>query len=248
MSEFDRVVIITGGSRGIGRAIALALAGSKSVMLLNHYDPDDSEAEKTLEMLKPLAAQAEAFRFDISSSDRVNEFYEDIIKRFGRIDVLVNNAGITADNFLVRMKESEWDRVLNIDLKGAYLMTQQAAKVMMKQRSGRIVSISSVVGAKGNIGQVNYSAAKAGLIAMTKTAAMELAGRGITVNAVAPGFIDTEMTAVLPQKIKDEFLRNIPMGRMGTVDEIAGVVAFLVSDAATYVTGQTIHINGGLYL
>ncbi|MBF0549841.1 MAG: 3-oxoacyl-[acyl-carrier-protein] reductase [Deltaproteobacteria bacterium] len=248
MSEFDRVVIITGGSRGIGRAIALALAGSSSVMLLNHYDPDDSEAQKTLEMLEPLAAQAEAFRFDISSSDRVNEFYEDIIKRFGRIDVLVNNAGITADNFLIRMKESEWDRVLNINLKGAYLMTQQAAKVMMKQRSGRIVSISSVVGAKGNIGQVNYSAAKAGLIAMTKTAALELASRGITVNAVAPGFIDTEMTAVLPQKIKDEFLRNIPMGRMGTVDEIANVVAFLVSDAATYVTGQTVHINGGLYL
>ena len=184
----------------------------------------------------------------MADPEQTSRFFKEVVEETGRIDVLVNNAGITRDTLLVRMKPADWDAVINVNLKGTFNGLQAAGKVMMKQRSGRIVNIASVVGVTGNAGQANYSASKAGVIGLTKTAAKELAPRGITVNAVAPGFIETDMTAVLPEKVKEAMLSQIPLGRAGTPEDVAQVVRFLASDTAAYLTGQVLHVSGGMYM
>ena len=247
-TDTKRVVVITGGSSGIGRAIGLRMAGPGTTVCFNHYDPDDEYAEETVRLVKDAGGSAWGARVDVASRPDVQDFFDKILKDCGRVDVLVNNAGITIDGFLVRMKESDWDRVLAINLKGAFNCMQIAAKHMMKQRSGCIINMASVVGVMGNAGQANYSASKAGLIALTKTAARELAPRGITANAVAPGYIDTAMTADLPEKVKEAMLAQVPLGRIGQPEDVAEVVAFLASDKASYITGQVIHVNGGMYM
>jgi 3-oxoacyl-[acyl-carrier protein] reductase len=192
--------------------------------------------------------QAEGERLDVSNHEAVQEFFRRVADRFGRIDILVNNAGITRDGFLSRMKEADWDAVLAVNLKSAFNCTQAVSRYMMKQRYGRIVNIASVVGAMGNAGQANYAASKAGVIGFTKSVARELASRNITVNAVAPGFIETDMTAALAERVKEAFLAQIPLGRAGRADDVAQVVRFLTSEAASYITGQVIHVNGGMYM
>ncbi len=246
--DAKRVVVITGGSSGIGRAVGLRLSGPDTKIYFNHCDPDDSNCEETVELIKAAGGSAWGGRVDVASQSNVQNFFKKIIEESGRMDVLVNNAGITIDGLLVRMKEKDWDRVLNINLKGAFHCIQAVAKVMMKQRAGRIINMASVVGVMGNAGQANYVASKAGLIGLTKTAARELASRGITVNAIAPGFIDTAMTAGLPEKAKEAMLAQIPMGRIGQPEDVAEVVAFLASEKASYITGQVIHVNGGMYM
>ncbi|MBW1981664.1 MAG: 3-oxoacyl-[acyl-carrier-protein] reductase [Deltaproteobacteria bacterium] len=245
----QRVAVVTGGSRGIGRAIIMALAEPGLYVVFNHYDPpEDTAAAETIALVQERGCQIEGVRLDVSDYGAVQEFFRDIAKRLGRVDILVNNAGITRDNFLTRMKEADWDAVLAVNLKSAFNCTQAASRYMMKQRYGRIVNIASVVGAMGNAGQANYAASKAGLIGFTKSVARELAGRNITVNAVAPGFIETDMTAVLSEKVKEAFLAQIPLKRAGKPEDVARVVAFLVSEAASYITGQVIHVNGGMYM
>lgn len=243
-----RVVVITGGSSGIGRAIGLRLAGPDTKIYFNYYDPDNVNSEETVKLIKGRKGSASGSRVDVASLPDVQDFFNKIIQECGRVDVLVNNAGITIDGLLVRMKEEDWDRVLTINLKGAFYCIQAVAKTMMKQRSGRIINMASVVGVMGNAGQANYVASKAGLIGLTKTAARELAPRRITVNAVAPGFIDTPMTAGLPQKVKDAMLAQTPVGRIGQPEDVAEVVAFLASEKTSYITGQVIHVNGGMYM
>jgi 3-oxoacyl-[acyl-carrier protein] reductase len=216
-------------------------------MVINHYDPDDTEARKAAAEVKNRGAVARVLYFDVSAALEVNQHIDAIISEFGRIDVLVNNAGITMDNLFMRMKDTQWEKVLAVNLTGAYNCSKTVCRAMVKQRSGKIVNITSVVGAIGNVGQANYAASKAGLMGLTKTLAKELGPWGINVNAVAPGFIDTEMTRNLPEKVKTMFLQSIPFGRMGTPEEVADLVAFLVSDQSRYITGQVIHINGGLY-
>jgi 3-oxoacyl-[acyl-carrier protein] reductase len=250
MSKKDvkRVVVITGGSSGIGRAITLRLAGPGTKVYFNHYDRDDTNAEETVRLVEATGGIASGTRVDVASQPDVQGFFNNILEDGGRVDVLVNNAGIAIDALLVRMKEAAWDRVLAINLKGAFNCMQAVAKTMMKQRSGRIINMASVVGMMGNAGQANYTASKAGLIALTKTAAKELASRNITVNAVAPGFIDTPMTTNLPEKVKEAMLVQVPLGRIGQPEDVAEAVAFLVSDKASYITGQVIHVNGGMYM
>jgi 3-oxoacyl-[acyl-carrier protein] reductase len=247
-NDVKRVVVVTGGSSGIGRAIGLRMAGPESKIYFNHYDPDGTKAEETVRLVEAAGGSAWGARVDVASGPDVQAFFDKIVEESGRVDVLVNNAGITMDALLVRMKEAAWDRVLAINLKGAFHCMQAVAKVMMKQRSGRIINIASVVGVMGNPGQANYTASKAGLIALTKTAARELASRGITVNAVAPGFIDTAMTADLPEKVKEAMLAQVPLGRMGQPEDVAEAVAFLASDKASYMTGQVVHVNGGMHM
>jgi 3-oxoacyl-[acyl-carrier protein] reductase len=214
----------------------------------NYSTHDSTDAEETARLIEDAGGTAIGARVNVASRQEVQDFFNQIVKQSGRVDVLVNNAGITADGLLVRMKEDDWDRVLGINLKGAFHCTQAVAKTMMKQRSGRIINMTSVVGAMGNPGQANYVASKAGLIGLTKTAARELAPRGITVNAVAPGFIDTPMTEDLPEKVKEAMLAQVPLGLMGQPEDVAEVVAFLASEKASYITGQVIHVNGGMYM
>ncbi|HZG81704.1 MAG TPA: 3-oxoacyl-[acyl-carrier-protein] reductase, partial [Brevibacillus sp.] len=202
----------------------------------------------TVAQVKALGRDAIMIRANVSDSEEVNEMFKTALEHFGSLDILVNNAGITRDNLLMRMKEEEWDAVIDTNLKGVFNCLKAATRPMMKQRSGKIINITSVVGVLGNPGQANYVAAKAGVIGLTKTAAKELATRGITVNAVAPGFIDTEMTAVLPEDVKAGLIGQIPLGRLGQTDDIANVVVFLASDAANYMTGQTLHVDGGMYM
>jgi 3-oxoacyl-[acyl-carrier protein] reductase len=246
--DVRRVVVITGGSRGIGRAIALRMTGADTKIYFNYSGQHSTDAEKTIKLIADAGGSAWSTRVDVASQSDVQNFFNKIVEECGRVDVLVNNAGIAIDRLLVRMKEPDWDRVLAINLKGAFNCMQAVAKIMMKQRAGRIINMASVVGVMGNAGQANYTASKAGLIGLTKTVARELAPRGITVNAVAPGFIETPMTEVLSDKVKQAMLAQIPLGRIGQPEDVADVIAFLASDKASYITGQVIHVNGGMYM
>jgi len=247
--NIERVAVVTGGSKGIGRAIIMALAEPGLQVVFNHYDPpDDTAADETINMVQELDCHIEGSRLDASGYDSVQEFLGEVADRLGRIDILVNNAGITRDNFFPRMKEADWDAVLAVNLKSAFNCTQAVVRHMMKQHWGRIVNIASVVGVMGNVGQANYAASKAGLIGFTKSVAREVAGRNITVNAIAPGYIETEMTASLPDKVKEALMAQIPLGRAGQPEEVAQAVKFLVSEEASYITGQVIHVNGGMYM
>jgi 3-oxoacyl-[acyl-carrier protein] reductase len=253
MEQKQRTVVITGGSRGIGRAICISFAAPDTHIYFNYFSPGDPAAEaaaaaETEKLVADAQGLAVSSSVNIAEEKEVISFFEEILDKTGRIDVLVNNAGITKDGLLVRMKEKDWDAVLNINLKGAFTCTKIAAKVMMKQRYGRIINIASVVGVTGNAGQANYSASKAGLIGLTKTAAKELAPRGITVNAIAPGFIETDMTASLSEKARNAMLDQVPLGRAGQPDDVAAVAAFLASESASYLTGQVIHVSGGMYI
>lgn len=252
-SQNKHTVVVTGGSRGIGRAICIALAAPEAQIYFNYFSPTDPDAEKAAaDETERLVADAQGTAIgrsvNVAVEQEVADFFQEVLDATGRIDVLVNNAGITKDGLLVRMKEQDWDIVLDINLKGVFRCTQIAAKAMMKQRYGRIINISSVVGVTGNPGQANYSASKAGLIGLTKTTARELATRGITVNAIAPGFIETDMTAALSEKARDAMLSQVPLGRAGQPEDIAAVVAFLASENASYITGQVIHVSGGMYM
>ena len=242
------MVVVTGGSRGIGRAIGLRMADSDTRIYFNYSARDSRDAEETVKLIEDAGGSAWGTRVNVASQQDVQDFFKKIAEECGRMDVLVNNAGVTIDGLLVRMKEEDWDRVLAINLKGAFHCIQAVAKIMMKQRAGRIINMASVVGVMGNAGQANYVASKAGLIGLTKTTARELAPRGITVNAVAPGFIDTPMTARLPEKVKKAMVAQIPMGRLGQSEDVAEMVAFLASEKASYITGQVIHVNGGMYM
>jgi 3-oxoacyl-[acyl-carrier protein] reductase len=224
------------------------MAGPGTRIYVNYSRPDSVDVDETMELVAQAGGSARGLRVDVASKEGVQGFFDTIIEESGRVDVLVNNAGITRDGLLVRMKESDWDRVLTVNLKGAFHCIQAAAKIMMKQRAGRIVNMASVVGVMGNAGQANYTASKAGLIGLTKTAARELAPRGITVNAVAPGFIDTAMTEGLSEKVKEAMLAQIPLRSIGSPADVAHAVAFLASDEASYITGQVIHVNGGMYM
>jgi len=251
--EKERIVVVTGGSRGIGRAICLSFAAANTGIYFNYFSPADPEGEAAAAAeTEKLVADAQGFAasksVNIVNENEVAAFFNEIIDKTGRIDVLVNNAGITKDGLLVRMKEQDWDAVLSVNLKGAFICTKIVGKLMMQQRSGRIINIASVVGVTGNVGQANYSASKAGLIGLTKTAAKELASRGVTVNAIAPGFIETDMTAAMSEKARNAMLDQIPLKRAGYPNDVAGVVAFLASEAASYITGQVIHVSGGMYI
>ncbi len=238
-----KVALITGASRGIGKEIALELSRLGAEVFIN-YSSSDKKAEEVVNSIKSSGGKAHKLKFDVSKEDSVSSAFEEIIKINGAIDILINNAGITRDGLLMRMKSEQWDDVLNTNLKGVFLCTKYASKFMMKKRSGSIVNISSVVGIIGNPGQANYSAAKAGVIGFTKTCAKEFASRGINVNAIAPGFIETEMTEKLNT---EEILKVIPLGKLGSCMQIANLVSFLVSsDAGSYITGQTISIDGGM--
>jgi 3-oxoacyl-[acyl-carrier protein] reductase len=242
-----QTIIVTGGSRGIGRAICTALSGPDTMIYFN-YASDNQAAAETEEMVKTAGGSAVGICADISSESAVMDFFQRVLSETGRIDVLINNAGLTRDGLLVRMKESDWNTVLDVNLKGAFLCTKIAAKTMIKQHSGRIINITSVVGVTGNSGQANYSASKAGMIGLTKAVAKELASRHITVNAIAPGYIETDMTEVLTEKNKEAMLQQIPLGRFGKPQDVTSVVAFLASESASYVTGQVIHVSGGMYM
>ncbi len=246
MSEQRKVAVVTGAAQGIGKAIATKLAQDGANVVVS--DINLELAQKTAAELQNLGVEAIAVKGDVSKSDDVAALMNTTVEKFGTIDYLVNNAGITRDNLAVRMSEAEWDMVININLKGVFLCSQQAAKIMMKKRSGSIVNIASVSGILGTAGQANYASSKAGVIALTKTFARELGPRNITVNAIAPGFIVTEMTDKLPDKVKEEYLKQIPLKRGGTPEDVANAVAFLVSPAASYITGTTIIVSGGMVI
>lgn len=241
-----KIAIVTGSSRGIGKAIALELAQNGANIVVS--DIDLAAAEKTAAEISALGRKTLAIKANVADSAEVNDMIATVLQEFGQIDILVNNAGITRDTLILRMKEEDWDAVININLKGAFNCLKAVSKPMMKQHSGKIISISSVVGIMGNAGQANYAASKAGLIGLTKSAARELGARNITVNAVAPGFIETEMTKVLPAEVRQSYLDNIPLKRLGTPQEIAQTVLFLASPAADYITGLAVNVSGGLYM
>jgi 3-oxoacyl-[acyl-carrier protein] reductase len=240
-----KVAIVTGGSRGIGRAISLRLARAGADVAVV-FAGNREKAEAVVSEIQEMGRRSLAIQADVSQAEQVDAMVKQVIEEFGRIDILVNNAGITRDNLLLRLKEEDWDAVMSTNLKGVFLCTKAVTRQMMKQRFGRIINISSVVGLIGNPGQANYVAAKAGVIGLTKTAARELASRGITVNAIAPGFIETDMTAVLGEETREQMLGQIPLGRFGSAEDVAGAVAFLASDDAAYITGQTLNVDGGM--
>ncbi|MBW2283808.1 MAG: 3-oxoacyl-[acyl-carrier-protein] reductase [Deltaproteobacteria bacterium] len=242
-----RTVVITGGSRGIGRSIAYRFAAEKGNVIIVHYDPDESASEETVQHIRESGATAESHKVDVASFEAVDVLFKNVLSRFDGVDVLVNNAGITQDTLLMRMSEAQWDAVLNINLKSVFNCTHAVIREMVRRKGGRIVNISSVVGQTGNAGQANYSASKAGILGFTKSIAKEVGARGITVNAVAPGFIETEMTEGLPEKAKKAFLAQIPLGRPGTTEEIAEAVYWLCSNGSRYITGQVLHVNGGMF-
>ncbi len=242
-----RVALVTGGGRGIGRAIAVRLAEGGARVAIS-YRSNDASARETAEMVRAAGAECEIFKGDVASQEDVETLMKGVGEAFGPVEILVNNAGTTRDNLLMRMKDAEFDEVIATNLKGTYLCTRAALRGMVRGRWGRIVNISSVVGLLGNAGQANYAASKAGMIGFTKSAAREVAGRGITANVVAPGYVETELTAGLPESIKEQILGQVPVGRFGEPGEIAEVVAFLAGDGAAYVTGQTIAVDGGMVM
>ncbi|MFO1445866.1 3-oxoacyl-[acyl-carrier-protein] reductase [Bacillus sp. Bva_UNVM-123] len=242
-----KVAIVTGASRGIGREIALELARQGADVVVN-YSGSEERANNVVAEIKALGRNAFVYQCNVADSEAVANMVKETIETFGKIDILVNNAGITRDNLIMRMKEDEWDDVININLKGVFLCTKAVTRQMMKQRSGRIINISSIVGVSGNPGQANYVAAKSGVIGLTKTTAKELSSRGITVNAIAPGFITTDMTNQLNDDVKEQMLQQIPLARFGDPADIANVVVFLSSEDSRYMTGQTLHVDGGMFM
>ena len=240
----DKVTIITGGARGIGKEIALRFAqeGAKIVIC----DINEEELSKAKLEVQKLDKDVKTFKVDVSNFKEVEEMVGNVLDNYQHIDILINNAGITRDSLILRMEEEDWDKVIAVNLKSVFNCTKAVAKIMLKQRGGRIINISSIIGIIGNFGQANYSASKAGIIGFTKSVAKELASRGITVNAIAPGFIQTEMTERLPQEIKDEMLKRIPVGRFGTPRDIAEVALFLATESSSYITGQVIVVDGGM--
>ncbi|EDL63283.1 3-oxoacyl-[acyl-carrier-protein] reductase [Bacillus sp. SG-1] len=247
MNLEGKTALVTGASRGIGREIALELARQGANVAVN-YAGSEAKANEVTEEIKAMGREAFAIQCNVADGESVQAMVKESISRFGSLDILVNNAGITRDNLLMRMKESEWDEVIDTNLKGVFLCTKAVSRQMMKQRSGRIINISSIVGVSGNPGQANYVAAKSGVIGLTKTSARELAARGITVNAVAPGFISTDMTDELSEEVKTEMLKGIPLSRFGEAKDIARVVSFLASEDSSYMTGQTLHVDGGMVM
>lgn len=247
MNLTNKIAVVTGASRGIGRAIALELAKQGAKVVVN-YSGSEERALLVVGEIKAAGGEAIAVQANVADADSVTQLMNTTIETFGSIDILVNNAGITRDNLLMRMKEDEWDDVINTNLKGVFLCTKAVTRQMMKQRQGRIINISSIVGVAGNAGQANYVAAKAGVIGLTKTTAKELASRNILVNAIAPGFITTDMTDELPMELKEGMLSQIPLAKLGQPEDIAKAVAFFASDAASYITGQTLHIDGGMVM
>ncbi len=237
--------LVTGGSRGIGRSIALALAKEGANVIIN-YSSNPTAAEAVIQEIEALGVKGLAVKGNVASQEDVKDMLEKIEAVFDGVDILVNNAGITKDNLFIRMKEEEWDQVMDVNLKGVFLCTKAVTRKMIKQKFGKIINISSVVGVMGNAGQANYCASKAGVIGFTKSIAKELAGKNICVNAIAPGFIDTDMTAVLSDTVKDEMLKHIPLKRYGKPEDIANLVVFLSSDASNYITGQVIQVDGGM--
>ena len=241
----DKIAVVTGASRGIGRQIALTMAKEGAAVIVN-YNGSAAGAEAVVKEICEAGGQAEAVQCNVSDYAKAEEFLKYVIGKYKRIDILVNNAGITKDNLLMKMSEEEFDKVIEVNLKGAFNCMKHVSRIMLKQRSGHIINMSSVSGVMGNAGQVNYCASKAGIIGMTKSLARELGSRGITVNAIAPGFIETEMTDVLSEDVKENLLGSIPLKRMGQTKDIAETVAFLASDKASYITGQTISVDGGM--
>lgn|SRR5699024_10881584 len=242
-----QVALVTGASRGLGRSIALELAGKGANVVVNYAGSKD-KAEEVVEEIKGLGRESFAIQADVSSEEAVKSMVKKVIDHFGQLDILVNNAGITKDNLLMRMKEEEFDDVMNINLKGVFLCTKAVTRQMMRQRKGKIINVASIVGVRGNPGQANYVAAKAGVIGLTKTTAQELASRNILVNAVAPGFITTDMTEVLSDEQREAILSLVPLRKLGQPEDVARVVRFLASEDANYITGQTIHIDGGMVM
>jgi 3-oxoacyl-[acyl-carrier protein] reductase len=246
MSLSGKIALVTGAAQGIGRDIALALAADGADVAI--CDVNLEAATKTAGDLEATSRKSLALKANVAASSEVTAMVDQVLEKFGRIDILVNNAGITRDGLILRMKDEDWDLVLSINLKGAFLCTKAALKHMTKQRSGAIINIASIVGAMGNAGQANYVASKAGLIGLTKTIAREYANRNITANAVAPGFIETAMTQALSENVRQELAKQIPMGKLGTPADVANAVRFLASPWASYITGQVIHVNGGMYM
>lgn len=246
--EFEnKVALITGASRGIGSETACELASRGAKVIVN-YSNSESSAKETVRKINDNGGQAVLSQFDVSDYSSVQKEINNILGEFEHIDILVNNAGVTKDGLFLRMKEADWDKVFDVNIKGAFNCTKAVVRSMLNRRYGRIVNIISVVGEMGNPGQINYSASKAGLIGFTKSAAREFASRGVTVNAVSPGFIETDITDVLPDRVKDKYRETIPLGRFGQPEDISKVVAFLASDSASYITGEIIRVNGGLYM
>lgn len=243
----DKVAIVTGGTRGIGRAIALKLADQGANIVIN-YRNSDKEAEALKAILEEKGVKVLTVKCDISNFEDSKNLMDKCKEVFGKIDILVNNAGITKDTLIMRMKEEDFDNVIDVNLKGTFNCAKHASAIMLKQRFGKIINMTSVVGIAGNAGQVNYAASKAGVIGLTKSLAKELGSRGITVNAVAPGFINTDMTASLSEKVKEEASKNIPLKRLGDPEDVANLVGFLASDAANYITGQVINVDGGMVM
>lgn len=247
MKLTGKTAIVTGGARGIGRAIALTLAAAGANIVIN-YSSSSKAADEVVNEAKKLGVSALSLKADVSKNEEIENLVKQVLNDFGSIDILVNNAGITRDNLLIRMSEKDFMDVIDINLKGAFICTKHVSKVMIKQRSGKIINIASVVGVMGNAGQSNYSASKAGLIGFTKSIAKEIASRGINVNAVAPGYIQTDMTASLSDKVKEEFINGIPLKRAGLPQDVANAVLFLSSEYSEYITGQVIHIDGGMVM
>lgn len=243
----DKVALVTGASRGIGRAVAIRLAQAGADVAVN-YSGSEAAAQETVDAITALGRKAIKVKANVADADEVAAMVAEVQEAFGHIDILVNNAGITRDGLLMRMKDADWDAVIDINLKGVYLVTKAVSKIMMKQRSGSIINMTSVVGVMGNAGQTNYAASKAGVIGFSKSCAKEMASRGIRVNAIAPGFIHTDMTDVLPDKVKEAMVTEIPLGRMAEANEVANVAVFLASDFAGYITGQVINVDGGMVM
>lgn len=243
----DKVALVTGASRGIGRAIALKFAQNGANVVIN-YSSSESKAQELKDEIESLGEKALAVKCDVSNLNDVTKMFSQVENEFGHLDILVNNAGVTKDGLILRMNDEDFDKVIDVNLKGAFLCSKAAAKIMIRQKQGIIINISSVVGLSGNIGQVNYAASKAGIIGLTKSLAKELASRNIRVNAIAPGFIKTDMTEVLNEKVRQEMLSNIPLKRFGEADEVANVALFLATELSSYITGQVIVVDGGMIM